>query len=400
MSLKAVLQETEQRYYEAQEKAARDEQEATEFAKRVDLRMRRPDVVVERFDTLHDVLPAGACTYLEALRHTYPDADRVILGPTTTSRTALGGHVLVLKRDQRVSRMPHVVCVKSPFGLTLAARLRNVKYTSSRAFREEHGARVKEFIATLPHEGPALDTHWWAGSEEDAERWPVFFPLKRTHVGFYNGKDNAVYMVVRSHAGAEVLPGVRKIVDESATTAESFVNDPRIKWMQNVAYRNAARLMNGIARFLGFEVPREHDNRSHSGPRRLARYVMARPDIVQYHGTQRMTTLWGEPRALFFHDIIDGGQGAGDKALVHSDIAKGYGMVDVEPPTSADSLPLIPMRTDKIPEEERMPLSIDTREQLAEKISTRMPRSQLLTHHKYRDASCGDKLEPIVVVRS
>lgn len=398
MSLESAVEEAKARYRAEQEREAREREESKDFAKRVDLHLRDGNAVVEDFDSLRTTLSEDAVTFIEALRRAFPGMIKLIVGPAVSSRTTLGGHVLVLDAQQPITQMAHVVNVKSPFAVTIASRLRNVSYTSARAFREKHSQRIEDHLRTLPREGPEMETHYNCNSDEDAQRWPVFFPAKRAHVGIYNAEDGGLYLVVRSHAGAEVLPGVRKIVSEAGTTAQSFVEDSRVKWMQNVAFRNAARLMRSVAKFLGFDVPTTHDYRSYSGPRRLTRYVIARPDIILHHDTQRMSSVWGTPRAVFFRDVVDGAQGAGDKVLVRSDVTKGYVLVDAEPPT--DSLPIYPMTTDKIPEDERTELSVDERELVTEKISSLMPRHRLFSHYKYHEARGGSKLSPVVVVRS
>lgn len=400
MSLDTVLQETAQRFHADQEKAAKEELEVRQFCQRL-IVLRAPDAKFAHTRDLQTLLPEASITHMEALRRSYPDLDRLVLAPNLSSYSALGGHVLVLGPDQRIARMTHVVNVKSPFAVTMAVLVRNATYTSARDMRERYNARIVEYVRTLSRTGPALETHApLPGSSEDAARWPVFFPAKRAHVGLYAAPSGQLYLITRNHAGAEVLSGASAVVDQASATAQSFVEDPRVKWMQGVAYRNAARLLHGLARFLGLVVPETQDHQSHSGERRQVRYCMVRPDVVHCHDTQRMTDKWGAPRALFFRDVIDGSQGAGEAALLQSDITKGYALTDAQA-YAGDAYPaLYPLTTDKIPTKDRPALTIDQRDHYSEKISFMMPRGELLTHHKYVDAAIGTPLSPVAVVRS
>ncbi len=401
MSLETALKETKQRFQEEQEKAAKEDADAREFSKRVVVALRAPDATVEHMKDLQGLLPEAASVHMEALRRSYPNLDRLVLAPNVSTFSALGGHVLVLGAGQAISQLSHVVNVVSPFGLTMAVRVRDAGYTSARDMRDKYGAKAVEYVQSLPRTGPTIDAHMpRPGETEDSARWPVFFPTKRAHVGLYASPAGELYLIARSHAGAEVLPAARAVVETAGTTAQSFVEDSRVRWMEGVAYRNTARLLHGLARALGFAVPETQDYQAHSGSQRLIRYKLARPDIVHRHNTQRITDQWGEPRAAFFRDVVDGGQTVGGSVLVQSDITKGYSLSEAQAPVS-NKLPYVtPVTTDKIPVAERIALTIDQRDHYVEKISSLMPRRHLLTHHKYRDSDIGVPLSPVVVVRA
>lgn len=405
MSLESLLQETKQQYHDKQKQAARENEEARTFGQRVVVRLRTGVDGIEHVADLRQFLPEAGYLHVEALRRAYPDMERLVLAPNVSSYSSLGGHVLVFNPTQPLSQLAHVVNVKSPFGVTMAVGLRDAKYTSARDFRERYGSKLAECIGDLAKEGPSMETHWTPDSPEDAQRWQAFFPARRTHVGVYADEDNKMYLVMRSHAGENVLSGVRAVLAEADMTAGRFVEDSRIKWMQDLAYRNVARVLHTVAKTLGFDTPSTHDYKSYSGPERRLRYRAVVPDIVSRHDTQRMTKMWGEPRAVFFRDVIDGSQGRGDAVLVRGDVSTGYALADIDAPVTTDTPVIYPMTTDKIAPAERQSLTADQRDQVTSKISSMLPRSSSLTHRKYHSAPHASvharrQLSPIAVVRS
>lgn len=397
MSLESALRETEQRFYEAKEAERAEQERGQTFVKRIIFGRRFGLAKAEHVSDLRPLMPEGAYIHLEALRSSYPNMGALILSSNTSTFSSLGGHVLALRGDEKIVRVAHLVNGKSPFGITLGVLLPQAAYTSARDFRERYGGKLASYVRTLEHTGPTLAEHYARGG--DAQRWPAFFPTKRTHVGVYAADDGRMYLVMRSHAGTGVLDGVRAVAEESGMTAERFVTDTRIKWMEGVAYRNAARVLHGVARFLGFTTPTTHDYSTYTGPSRLDMYRAVEPTLVMRHDTQRMTDCWGAPRAVFFRDAIDGAQCKGDTVLIQSDITQGYSMADRHELIGASMLPVLPLTTDKIASAERSALTVDQRDEYADKIASVMPRASALAHYKYKHPS-GRKLTPLDVVRS
>lgn len=398
-SLERALKDTVVRFNEEKAAVVKKEKEARRFVAKVDVTRRYPAAVISSVTDLLTMLPRAAYMHLEALYRAIPGMLGVMLSPDESSQSALGGHALVVKTTQPVDQLAHIVNVRSPFGVTVAVQVRNAVYTSMRDFRDRYAKRAVAFIQGLSSEGPTLADHYAAGQTEDAQRWPMFFPSKRAHVGFYCTADNKLYIVMRSHAGSNILEGIRTVVSEEGTTAGRFVADARIKWMQDIAYRNAVRVVYALARELNFEVPTSYDYKAYSGEMRLVKYRIVTPDICFAHDTQRITTRFGGEHAVFFRDYIDGSQGRGDVVLVHTDITGGYVMVDTREYTH-EPLPLFAMTSGKIPVSERRPYTADERDEHMSRVVSLSARTELLTARKFRQPAKKTDLVPVLVIRA
>lgn len=398
-SLERALQETVARYQEEKEVAVKQEKDARRFVSRVDITRRYPEATIRTAKELMMTLPRAAYVHLEALYRSFPALLGIVLSPDVSSHSALGGHALIVKPGQEITQLAHVVNVKSPFGVTVAVQVRNVGYTSMRDFRDKYSKRAIEFVQNLSKEGPTLAAHYAPGQTEDAQRWPMFFPSKRAHVGFYCTADNKLFIVMRSHAGSNILEGVRAVVSEQGMTAGSYVVDERIKWMQNIAYRNAVRVVYALARELDFDVPASYDYKAYSGELRLVKYRVVAPDICFAHDTQRLTTRFGGNHAVFFRDYIDGSQGRGDVVLVHTDITGGYVMVDTREYVH-EPLPLFAMTSGKIPVDDRRLYTADERDEHMNRVVSLSARTELLTARKFRQPTKKADLVPVLVIRA
>ena len=397
-SLEKTVQEAVERFHEEQHAAARKEQEGRKMAVRVHVDRRYPGSMISQLRDLMMVLPERAYVHLQALFSSHPTFSRLELSRDVASFSTLGGHVLFLSPTEKISQLAHVVNTKSPFACTVAVKLRDFSYKSAREFRDIYSSDLLRLIQSLPNAGPTLEEHWDRNSAQDAARWNAFMPTKRAHIGFYATPDNKVYLLMRSHSGSGVLSGVNAIVSEPDMTAEKFVNDPRVKWMQGISRRNALRVMFHVANKLGFKVPYTYDHQTFTDNSRLIAYREVIPDIVAIHDTQRMSRRYGE-HVVFFRDAIDGSQGT-CPILVHSDITKGYVMVDPLRDADDAAMPVFPMTTGKIPRDERTAYTIDERDEHATRIRTLESRSELLSARKYNQPSSVADLTPIVVVRS
>lgn len=397
-SLEKTVKEAVDRFHEEQIIAAKKEQEARKLAVRVHVNRRYPETMIAHLRDLMMVLPERAYVHLQALFSSHPAFNRLELSRDIGSFTTLGGHMLFLSPTEKISQLAYVVNTKSPFACTVAVQVRDFDYKSAREFRDVYGNNLMKLVQTLPNTGPSLEEHWNPNTAEDAARWSAFMPTKRSHIGFYASKDNKVYLVMRSHSGSAILTGVQAVIDEPDMTAEKFVTDPRVKWMQGIARRNAARVMFHVAQKLQLNVPYTYDYETFTDNSRLTAYRAVIPDIVVVHDTQRMTKRYGE-HAVFFRDIIDGSQGIGP-ILVHSDITKGYIMLDPLSDADDTTLPVFSMTTGKIPRADRAAYTIDERDDHIARVRTLESRSELLTARKYNQPSGPADLTPIVVVRS
>lgn len=398
-SLERALKETVSRFNEEKAAIAEKEKDALRFITRVDVTRRYPAAIVSSAADLMTMLPRAAYTHLEALYRSFPAMLGVILSPDESSQSALGGHALVLKPSQPVSQLAHVVNVKSPFGLTIAVRVRNTSYTSARDFRDRYSLRATNFISGLSKDGPTLAAHFAPGQSEDAQRWPMFFPSKRAHIGFYSTADNKIFIVMRTHAGSNIIEGVRAVLAEEGMTAGRYVSDERVKWMQCIAYRNAVRVIYALASLLDFEVPTTYDHKAFSGEQRLVKYRVAIPDVSFSHDTQRLSSYFGSEHAVFFRDYIDGSQGKGDTVLVNTDVAGGYVMVNTRE-YADDPLPLFAMTSGKIPRDSRRAYSPDERDEQMNRVVSLSARTELLTARKFRQPTRKVDLAPVLVIRA
>jgi len=397
-SLEKTVQEAVERFREEQQTAAKKEQEARKLAIRVHVDRRYPGSVVAHLRDLMLMLPERAYMHLQALFSSHPTFGRLELSRDLASFTTLGGHVLFLSPSEKITQLAHVVNTKSPFACTVAVQLRDFGYTSAREFRDTYGGNLMKLVQSLPNVGPTLEEHWNPNGAEDAARWSAFMPTKRSHIGFYATQDNKVYLLMRTHSGSAILSGVQSVIGEPDMTAEKFVEDPRVKWMHGIALRNAVRVMFHIISKLQLNVPTTHDYQTFTDNSRLTAYRTVIPDIVVIHDTHRLSRRYGE-HAVFFRDAIDGSQGIGP-VLVHSDITKGYIMMNPLSDADDKTMPVFPMTTGKIPRADRTAYTIDERDEHIVRIRTLESRTELLSARKYNQPSGAADLAPIVVVRS
>ncbi len=397
-ALEKALTDTLEQYKQSQEAAAAEEKQGRRLVARVDLARRYPDATIQTLEEMATALPRAAFTQLTALYRSLPGVLHVVLSPDESTQTALGGHALVLQPTQEISQLAHIVNVKSPFGLTFAVRVRNVQFTSTRNFHERYKKRIEDFVRNMSNEGPALATHWAAGSVEDSARWPIFFPTKRAHIGCYKTKEGMLYIIMRTHAGRNILDGVNAVVSEPGMTVKKFISDPRVKWMHSIAYRNAARVVAHLAKALDFSVPETYDYKAYTGPERAVKYRCAVPDISFSHDTHRLTSLFGKEHAVISRDYIDGTNTTGNYILVHADVTDGYVMLSRDS-YAGETMPLFAMTTGKIPAADRQLFTPDERDERLSRVVTQFPRTETLTALKFRRPRSTD-LVPVVVVRA
>lgn len=378
-SLQERIRQTKESYHQEQEARKRDHHESRSFASRMHVGYRHPGMKVEHIGSMSSVMSDDNVLYLEALRTRYPKLEKLILSPDA-SHSGIGGHVMVFGPDE-VLQLAHAVNSKSPFGLTMAVRVNNMTYTTGKDLRARVSDKTYEYISGLANEGPTLRTHWSAGSVEDAARWPVFFPARRAHVGIYHTPSKEVYMIVRTHAGASAVADVKEVLKEPGMTAAKFVQEPRIRWIQQVAYRNAARMLHGLAEALGFKTDQQYDPDSHSGEEGWRKYMMVKPALAFYHNTQRFTHVMGQERPIFFRDVVDAASSVGG-VLIHSDVTAGYTRTP-SPATYSGDFSIIPVSTGKIKKDERREMTSDEYEDATTRVVSRRPRANLFRSFKY-----------------
>jgi len=378
-TLKDRLRKTEESYHQEQKERERNHHDSRSFAARMHIGYRHSGASVDHVGAMIAHTSEENVLHFEALRARYPKLEKLVLSPDA-AHTSIGGHVLVFSPEETL-QLAHAVNSKSPFGLTMAIRVKNMTYTTGKELRARVADKTYEYISTLDTEGPRLSTHWRAGSAEDAARWPVFFPAKRAHVGIYHTPSKEVYMIIRTHAGANAVADVKEVLKEPDMTASKFVEEPRIKWLHHMAYRNAARVLHGLANALGFKTDQQYDPDSHSGDAGWRKYIMSKPAIAFYHNTQRVTHTMGQARPIFFRDVVDATSCEGGEALVHSDITMGYTRVPSS--TFRGEFSMIPMTTGKVKKEERREMTSDDYEDATDRVVSIRPRANLFRRYKY-----------------
>jgi hypothetical protein len=263
---KATEEFERQRLAEEAEKRSR-----SEFASRVFTGFRYPELAhlhqQEGFGDLYDALGEHETNHLTLLRKQYgPSIDSIMMSPEKGTKD-LGSHVLILKPDSQIRNIDVVISPKAPFSHTIvvpieeneeSARLSSM---SHKEIRKTYGPAIAEILAELPSDSLSVGTVFdstASHSYRDVDRWPTYFPKRKSQLGIY-AHGGRFYFVATSHAGETGARDLATILESPQMSISQFVNDRRVLWIKQMAYRNCVRLVYEVAQRLKFSVPYGQD---------------------------------------------------------------------------------------------------------------------------------------------
>jgi hypothetical protein len=263
---KAAEEFEKQRLAEEAEKRSR-----TEFASRVFSGARYPDTASLHqqgdFGGIYDSLEDHETNHLTLLRKQHGDSIHAIVMSPDKGTKDLGSFLLIFKPQSRVSVLEDIMDVRAPFSHTVVVPIEGLSGTR-KEIGKAYGQRITDILSALPSDSPLIGRAFSDPSSSlprDNGQWGMFFPNSKAHLGIYSHEGN-FFFVSTSHAGTSAVGELETILRTPGMTLSTFVDDPRVRWIKEMSYRNCLRVVYHVASQLNLRIPHRLDTAAFPDP--------------------------------------------------------------------------------------------------------------------------------------